>query len=222
MWREFPRSLCEAGGFRGLVYSRPGYGRSSARPKDERLGPDFLHVQAMELLPALLRALNMDSAHDRPWLFGHSDGGSIALIYAAHFPHRVAGLVTLAPHLFVEELSLASISAARRAYLEADLRARLARHHDDVDCAFWGWNQIWLDPAFRDWNIVPLIREIRCPLLAVQGTDDEYGSMRQIDVIAETAPQTQLLKLEQCGHSPQRDQPARVTEAVVQLLRENT
>ena len=220
MWREFPRQLCDAGGFRGLVYSRPGYGLSTPRTADERWSTRFMHQQALEVLPDLLSALDIDVAQRRPWLFGHSDGASIALLYASRFPDRVSGAVVLAPHLFVEDLSVDSIAKVRTVYLEPGLREKLSRHHADVDSAFWGWNDIWLDPAFRDWNIEKEVAAIRCPLLAIQGVDDEYGTMRQIERIAELVPGTELLKLADCGHSPHRDQPAKVIEATVRWVKE--
>ena len=207
MWRDFPVALCAATGCRGLVYSRPGYGRSTPRPAEVHWGPDFLHQQAHEVLPALLRALSIDTLATPPWLFGHSDGGSIALLHAAAFPERVAGAIVLAPHLFVEDLSIRSIAQAREAYLRADLRQRLARYHDHPDSAFWGWNDIWLAPAFRNWRIDTELSTIRCPVLAVQGLDDEYGTLAQIEGIAVAVPGTELLALPDCGHSPQRDQP---------------
>lgn len=206
MWRDFPAQLCQQVGARGLVYSRPGYGRSTARPHDETWDVDFMHRQARDVLPVLLAALGIDTARNRPWLFGHSDGGSIALIHAATFPDRVAGIVVAAPHIFVEDVSVASIAQTRETYLRADLRAKLGRYHDDVDSAFWGWNDIWLKPEFRAWNIEALLPQISCPLLAIQGVDDEYGTMAQIDNIARAVSQAQLLKLPDCGHSPHRDQ----------------
>jgi pimeloyl-ACP methyl ester carboxylesterase len=215
MWKDFPQRLCEAGGLRGLVYSRPGYGTSTPRPADERWSPDFMHRQARELLPALLAALGV---RQRYWLFGHSDGGSIALIHAAASATRVAGLVVLAPHIMVEAFGLISIRRAREAYLGTDLRDRLARHHADVDSAFWGWNNIWLDPDFAAWSIEALLPDIRCPVLAIQGEDDEYGTMRQIDGIAQALPATRLLKLPACGHSPHRDQPSVVIAATVDYI----
>jgi pimeloyl-ACP methyl ester carboxylesterase len=175
-----------------------------------------MHRQAYDVLPALFAAVAM---HPRPWLFGHSDGASIALLYAAAFPDRVAGVIAVAPHLFVEDVSVRNIEAARVAYHTADLRARLARYHDDPDSAFWGWNDIWLDPAFRAWNIETEIANIRCPVLAVQGTDDEYGTMAQIDALAARVANVSLVKLADCGHSPHRDQPERLTEAVVGFVR---
>ena len=220
MWRDFPRRLCEAADLRGLVLSRYGYGASTPRPAAERWGVDFMHRQAREALPALFEALQIGPGrrHGAPWLLGHSDGGSIALIHAASFPRAVAGLVVLAPHIVVEDLSVRSIAATREAYLHTDLRARLARHHADVDSAFWGWNDIWLDPAFRAWDLRPLLREIRCPVLAVQGEDDEYGTMAQIEGIHRYAPQTALLKLARCGHSPHRDQPAALIGAATAFM----
>ena len=218
MWRDAPDRLCAAAGMRGLVYSRPGYGRSSPRPAGERWLPDFMHRQAFEVLPAFLAAVGVDAAADRPWLFGHSDGGSIALLHAARWPGRVAGTVVLAPHIVVEDLSIASIDKARIAYETTDLRDRLARHHDDPDSAFRGWNDIWLDPAFRDWSITDDIGGLTGPLLAVQGLDDEYGTLEQIHGIARRLPHTELLELAACGHSPHRDQPAALVQAVAAFV----
>ena len=214
MWRDFPQRLCEVLGCRGLVYSRPGYGRSTPRAPNETWGTDFMHRQACEVLPALLRALAVDTQQDPPWLFGHSDGGSIALLYAARFPQQVAGTIVLAPHILLEDISVASIEQARQAYLHTDLRQRLARYHDDPDSAFWGWNRVWLDPAFKTWTIEAEMRAIRCPVLAVQGVDDEYGTLAQIRGIAQRAPQTQLLELAACGHSPHKDQADALIAAV--------
>ena len=214
MWRDFPARLCDAVGARGLVYSRPGYGKSTPRRHDEKWGADFMHLHARDVLPAFLTAVGIDVAIDRPWLFGHSDGGSIALIHAALFPQNVAGVVIAAPHIFVEDVSVTSIAQTRETYLTTDLRSKLTRYHDDVDSAFWGWNDIWLDPAFRAWNLEALLPQITCPLLAIQGVNDEYGTMLQIDGIARAVPQAQLVKLENCGHSPHRDQPQAVIDAV--------
>ncbi len=215
LWRDFPRELCEAAGCRGLVYSRPGYGRSTPRAHDERWGVDYMHRQAHELLPALLEALRVDEA---PWLVGHSDGGSIALLYAAQHPAAVAGLVLMAPHLFVEPVAVTSIEGAREAFLGTDLPQRLARHHEDVDSAFWGWNRIWLDPAFRDWNIEAGLERIRCPVLAIQGLDDQFGTLQQIHRIRQHVPAARLLELPDCGHSPYRDQPEKVIAAAVEFI----
>ncbi|MEP7070156.1 MAG: alpha/beta hydrolase [Usitatibacter sp.] len=215
MWRDFPAKLANALGMRGLVYSRPGYGKSTPRGADERWDVDFMHRQAREVLPAVLEAAG--AAADPVWIYGHSDGGSIALLYASMFPARAAGLIVAAPHVFVEDLSIASIGETRATYLATDLRARLARHHDDVDSAFWGWNDIWLHPPFREWNIEREIEAIRCPVLALQGVDDEYGTMEQIRRIARRMPDAQTLELARCGHSPHRDQTEVVIAAAVRF-----
>ena len=223
MWKDFPQQLCEAAACRGLVYSRPGYGRSTPRDPSEAWTTAFMHEQAHEVLPALLHALdvdtNTDTTTDKPWLFGHSDGGSIALLYAARFASRVVGTIVLAPHIKVEEFGLIGIRAAREAYLHGDLKSGLARHHNDPDSAFWGWNTIWLAPAFKAWNIEAELANITGPVLAVQGTQDQYGTMAQIDGIALHAPQTALLKLQECGHSPHRDQPQVVIAAASEFIR---
>ncbi|MEK8051491.1 alpha/beta hydrolase [Ideonella sp. DXS22W] len=211
MWRDFPARLCAATGCRGLVYSRPGYGRSTPRAPGEAWLNDFMHRQAHEVLPALLAALKVDAPY---WLFGHSDGGSIALLHAARWPERVAGTVVLAPHILVEDVSVASIALARTAYESTDLRSRLAKYHDDPDSAFWGWNDIWLHPAFRAWAIADELPTLTGPLLAIQGLDDAYGTLAQIRGIAERCPQTRLLELPACGHSPHKDQPQAVIDAV--------
>ena len=221
MWRDFPSQLCTALGWRGLVYSRPGYGQSSPRPPQERWAPDFMHRQAHEVLPALLKALDVRGPI---WLMGHSDGGSIALLHAAQActaparEHTLAGLIVMAPHILVEEISLRSIEQARLAYVQGGLREKLARHHADPDSAFWGWNQIWLDPAFAQWSIEDEVSRITVPVLAIQGLNDEYGTLEQIRGIARRAPQTELLELPDCGHSPHRDQPQALITAITQFF----
>ncbi len=215
MWRDFPQQLCNALNMRGLVYSRPGYGQSTPRAADEHWGLDFMHRQANEVLPALLQALHIT---EPVWLLGHSDGGSIALIHAAQHPERVAGTVVMAPHILVEEFGLISIRKARDAYETTDLRQKLARHHADVDSAFRGWNDIWLHPDFPRWTIEAELGAITGPLLAVQGLDDEYGTLEQIRGIARRVPQTLLVELPACGHSPHRDQPAALIAAVTDFV----
>jgi len=207
MWKDFPDAFCAATGTRGLVYSRPGYGASTPRETDERWDVDYMHRQAREVLPALLDTLGVEQP---VWLLGHSDGGSIALIFAAAHPQRVAGLIVCAPHLYVEDCTVDSIAQARDAYGSTPLRDRLSRYHADVDSAFWGWNHIWLHPPFRDWNIEDVLPQLRCPILAVQGLDDEYGSLDQIRDIRRGVPdatQVELLELPDCGHSAHKDQP---------------
>jgi pimeloyl-ACP methyl ester carboxylesterase len=204
MWKDFPERLAAATGCRVLVYSRHGYGRSStlARPRT----PDYMHEEARIWLPMVLERLGVES----PVLFGHSDGGSIALIYAAQPAATIAGIVALAPHVNVEDLTVASIAAAKVAYETATLRDRLAPYHADVDATFWGWNRIWLDAAFRNWNIEALLPSIRAPVLAIQGLDDEYGTLRQVESLCRAVPGAELLALPDCRHSPHRDQPEAV------------
>jgi pimeloyl-ACP methyl ester carboxylesterase len=219
MWRDFPDRLCAQGNYRGLVFSRPGYGTSTPRAHGVEWSADFMHRQATLVLPPLFAALGIDVDNDPPWLFGHSDGASIALIHAASFPAKVAGLIVLAPHLDVEQFGVDSIAETRIAYLETDLRDKLARHHADVDSAFWGWNDVWLSTEFkRDFDIRALLPRITCPVLAIQGIDDQYGTMAHIDGIATALPETELLKLEHCGHSSHRDQPEAVIDAAHRFI----
>jgi pimeloyl-ACP methyl ester carboxylesterase len=177
-----------------------------------RLQADYMQREALRVLPRLLVRLGLY----RPVLVGHSDGATIALIHAAARP--VAACVALAPHVMVENISVQSIAAARHAFETAGLRQRLARYHDDVDSAFWQWNDVWLSPTFRGFDIRREIGAIRAPLLAIQGVDDEYGSMAQLDDLAAAVPHAELLKLPACGHSPHKDQPERVTAAIAAWL----
>ena len=212
LWRDFPQRLADATGRRTLVYSRVGYGASD--PVDGPRGVDFMHIEALDALPQLLDAL----AVEQPVLFGHSDGGSIALIHAGRGNRPVSAVIALAPHVFVESYGLESIAGARRAYLDGDLRAKLSRYHADVDSAFWGWNDIWLHPDFVSWNIEASLPDIACPVLAIQGMDDEYGTMEQIDRIGRGVRDFHRLELQHCGHSPHRDQPEAVLSAVTAFL----
>jgi pimeloyl-ACP methyl ester carboxylesterase len=224
LWRDWPRQLCQRLGLAGLVYSRQGYGQSDPRPdvRDEprmvnglahgRLQPDYMHHEAQVVLPELLRLQGIT----RPLLLGHSDGGTIALLHASQ--HPVAGCIVMAPHVIVEDISVSAIAQAREAYLSGPLRQRLAPFHADVDCAFWQWNDAWLNPAFRSYDIRTEIASITAPLLAIQGEDDAYGTLAQIDEIALKVPQTRLVKLAACGHSPHRDQPEAVAQAIGQFM----
>lgn len=219
MWKDFPERLCRALDCRALVLSRWGYGRSTPRLPHEAWESDFMHRQAQAFLPAFFQALGI--ADTRPWLLGHSDGGSIALLYAAAFPDRVGGLIALAPHIRVEELSLTSIRQTHADFHApgSPLQAGLAKYHDDVHSAFGGWSGAWLHQDFPQWDIRESLDTIRCPVLAIQGEDDAYGTMAQIDGIAERVPGTRLVKLAHCGHSPHRDQPQAVIEAVRAFVR---
>lgn len=212
LWRDFPRRVAEACGCPALVYSRYGHGRSQIRPHP----PDvtYLHHEALVVLPQVL-----DTLHIRdPILVGHSDGASIALLHAAYGERPVRGLVLMAPHEFVEEQSLVGLRAARQAWENTDLAARLGRYHHDAQGVFLAWNTLWLSPQFRAWNIEDCLPEIHCPILAIQGVDDEYGSLRQIEVIAEEARDVDLVALADCRHTPHQDQPEAVLAAIERFV----
>ena len=207
-----PAALHDATGRRTVTYSRAGYGRSGPVPLPRPL--TYMHHEADVVLPALLAALGIE----RPVLVGHSDGASIALLAAgAGLP--VGALVVLAPHVIVEDVSVAAIAAARTAYAETDLRERLARHHDDVDVAFRGWNDAWLDPAFRDWDITDRLPGITAPVLAIQGADDPYGTTRQLDLIAAgVRGPFERLVLPAVGHAPHLEAEAAVLAAIAAVI----
>jgi pimeloyl-ACP methyl ester carboxylesterase len=211
-WKDFPAQVAAATGCPLTVYSRYGSGNSDllAEPRPVR----YMHHEALQSLPDLLAQLDIEN----PILVGHSDGASIALIYAgAH--DRVLGLVLLAPHVFVEDLSVASIAEAKMQFETTDLATKLARHHQDAARTFWGWNNIWLHPDFRDWNIEAYLPRITCPILAIQGLDDQYGTMAQVDAIArQSGGAVEILPLAECRHSPQRDQPAATLEAIAKFV----
>jgi pimeloyl-ACP methyl ester carboxylesterase len=214
MWRDFPRRLADHLGCRVLVYSRHGYGQST--PLSEHRAVPYMHDEAWLILPELLERLRIE----RPILFGHSDGGSIALIHASR--HPVRGIIALAPHVFVEDLSVESIAAAKAAFETGDLRKRLARHHADVDNVFRGWNDIWLHPDFRSWNIEDLLPAIGCPILVIQGEDDEYGTVEQMRRIALHGRDVELELLPQCGHAPHRDQPDKVLRIAADWMKRHS
>ena len=214
LWKDFPRRLAAACGCDALVYSR--YGNGFSDPLAEARRPDYMHREALDVLPEILARLSIR----RPILFGHSDGASIAIIHEGLGPRTAAGLILCAPHVFVEDLALRSIRAVKAAYEATDLRSRLARHHADVDRTFRGWNDIWLDEDFRTWNIEECLADVRCPTLAIQGTEDEYGTFEQIDRIAARAPNVGICKLSDCRHSPHRDRAEAVIGATVHFIRQ--
>jgi pimeloyl-ACP methyl ester carboxylesterase len=217
LWRDFPRQVASATGCGALVYSRAGYGRSSPVPLPRPLR--YMHDEALEVLPRLLDAATLEDVV----LVGHSDGASIALIHAggADARGRVRGVVAEAPHVFCEELSIASIRRAREAFEAGHLRAKLARYHgDNVDVAFWGWNRAWLDPGFEHWNIEAYLPRIRVPVLVVQGREDPYGTAAQYLSIEASCPRAKrTVVLEACGHAPHRDQGAATLAAVAEFVR---
>jgi pimeloyl-ACP methyl ester carboxylesterase len=220
MWRDFPKHLGAQSAHSVVVVSRLGYGQSDplpdgpdpAAPRRNLRQPDYMHREAFEVLPALLAALQIE----RPVLFGHSDGASIALLYASQ--HPVTGVIAMAPHILVEEISIKSIEEARTAWDTTDLKDKLGKYHDDVEGAFRGWNDVWLHPDFRTWNIEAELPLIKAPILAIQGEDDQYGTLYQIEEIQRRNARTRLFKIPDCKHSPHRDQPDIVIGAVQSFL----
>ena len=198
-WKDFPRILAEATGAGVFLYSRYGHGGSDAL--EEPRSVSYMHHEAQVVLPEILQKAGIE----RPLLLGHSDGASIAILYAGMFPNSPVGLILEAPHVFVEDITVTSIAQARVLYQETDLPRRLGRYHSNVDSLFWGWNNIWLDPRFRDWNIESYLESIRCPVLVLQGAQDEYGTTKQIEAIQRRIPSTSAILLDDCKHAPHRD-----------------
>ncbi|MDB4939321.1 MAG: benzoate degradation ring-cleavage hydrolase [Labilithrix sp.] len=214
-WRDFPKRVGEATKLSAIAYSRIGYGASDPVTLPRPL--TYMQDEAKYALPALLDELDIASAI----LVGHSDGGSIAIVHAAvDAGARIRGIVLEAPHVFVEDVSIASIANARKAYEMGDLREKLAKHHgDNVDGAFRGWNDAWLDPAFRAWNIEEYLPRIEVPVLVIQGEDDPYGTRAQVDAISrQVKGRVETLMLPQCGHAPHRDQPETTLDAIARFV----
>lgn len=218
LWKDFPDRVAEATGLPALVYSRIGYGGSSPCALPRPL--TYMHEEGEQGLPELLAALGIR----RHILVGHSDGASISLIYAGAAQHQdLLGIAVMAPHSFCEEVSVASIRAANDAFTHGDLRVRLAKYHGaNVDCAFHGWCDGWLDPDFMRWNIEGYVDHIKVPVLVIQGEDDEYGTAAQVESIARRVAGAETLMLPACGHSPQRDQPEATLDAIAGFIRKLT
>jgi pimeloyl-ACP methyl ester carboxylesterase len=215
LWRDFPARLRARTGYGTIVYSR--YGNGFSEVLHEPRGVDYMHHEGLVALPELLAALHVD----QPILFGHSDGASIALIYASAYPDRVRTLVLEAPHVIVEDISVRSIAGIGENYRTTSLREKMARYHSDVDATFFGWNDIWLAPSFRSWSIVEMLPAIRVPVLAIQGLDDEYGTPAQLDLLAaNSGSPTDRLLLSGCGHTPHRDRAALVEGAAAGWIAE--
>lgn len=207
-WKDFPARVADATGCPVTVYSRYGSGHSDLLSQPH--GVRYMHDEALQSLPDLLAQLEIEN----PILVGHSDGASIAIIYTG-VHDRVRGLVLLAPHVFVEDVSVASIAMAKLKFETTNLPEKLARHHGDAARTFWGWNDIWLNRAFRSWNIEEYLPRITCPALLIQGLQDQYGTMAQLEAIRrQSAGPVDVLALEDCRHSPQRDQPEEVIGAI--------
>jgi pimeloyl-ACP methyl ester carboxylesterase len=211
LWRAFPAALNDVTGRRVIAFSRFGHGRSEPPPAPRT--PAFFHEEALEVLPALLPQL--DAAD--PILVGHSDGASIALIHAAY--HPVSGLALIAPHVFVEDVTVQEIRRTRELYETGGLRERMARHHDDPDAAFYGWCDVWLDPEFRAWSIESDAQGLTAPALLIQGAGDPYGTLAQLDRIdACVRGPLERLVVEGAGHSPHLERPEAVLAALTELV----
>jgi pimeloyl-ACP methyl ester carboxylesterase len=216
MWRDFPQRLCEQSGCGGLVFSRQGYGSSDSCTLPRPLS--YMHEEAQQVLPAVLAAAGIN----RHIVVGHSDGASIGLIHAgSQSVTGLVGLVSIAPHVFCEALSVRSIRTIGEAYLEGKLQAGLERyHHTNTECAFWGWHQAWLDPAFRDWNITDYLPRITVPQLLIQGRDDEYGTLAQVDAVAvQSGGPVQVEVQDNCGHNPCQDQAEACLEMIGEFVK---
>jgi pimeloyl-ACP methyl ester carboxylesterase len=211
LWRDFPQRLAAETGRRALIYSRAGHGESDV--PDEPRTPRFMHDEALDVLPGLLASHGIAE----PILVGHSDGGSIALIHASE--HPVTGLVLLAPHVFVEDLSVASIAEARETFETTDLGERMGRYHRDAEATFRLWNDIWLAPEFRDWNIEDVLPAITAPVLAIQGEHDQYGTLAQIEAIERGVSGPVELAVLDCRHAPHLEAPEETLRAAVRFVR---
>ncbi len=214
-WRDFPRAVAAATGCAALVYSRRGYGQSEPAPRPWPL--TFMHDEARRVLPEVLASEGIDDAV----LVGHSDGASIALVYAGEIGRAVRGVVAMAPHVLVEDVCVTAIAALREAYQDpaSGVREKLGKHHADVDGAFQGWAGAWLDPEFRKWDLRSILPGVRVPTVVIQGDGDEYGTVAQVDAVCRgVSGRAERLILPGCGHEPQKDRPEETLAAIVRFV----
>ena len=210
LWKRFPAEVVAATGCRALVYSRYGYGKSDRLTAARNV--DYMHREALDVLPEVLDRLGIES----PILIGHSDGASIALVHAGAGKRPVRGVVAMAPHVFVEDITVKSIAAAKTTFQTTDLPQRLGRYHDDAVSTFQGWDDIWLHPDFLRWNIEEFLPGVKCPLLLIQGEDDHYGTVAQVEAIArQVSGPVETLLLADCAHSPHQSMQKDATVAAV-------
>ena len=212
-WKDFPIALAEATGAGVFLYSRYGHGESDALKSPRSVS--YMHHEAQIVLPDILRQAQIG----RHMLLGHSDGASIAILYAGMFPDSPAAIILESPHVFVEDITVSSIAQVRVRYTETNLPQRLGRYHANPDLLFWGWNSIWLDPAFRSWNIEPCLDSIRCPVLVLQGIQDEYGTATQIEAIQRRIPSASAIILDNCKHAPHRDRCEETLTCICTFIR---
>lgn len=215
MWRDFPEQICTETGLTGVVYDRPGHGDSDPLPQHRT--PGYLHDEALKYLPLFLEKNSID----KPLLIGHSDGGSIALLYAAHFPEKAIGIISEAAHVFLEDVSITGIQNAVDKYESANLKKGLIKFHGDkTDAVFYGWAQTWLSPEFRKWNIVDEIKNITAPSLIIQGEEDEYGTGKQVDAIVNNVRgESEKYIIPGCGHVPHFQARDLVTEKMIEFIK---
>ncbi len=215
LWRDFPDQICSATGLKGLIYDRLGHGKSAPLP--QRRTPRYLHDEALKYLPPFLEKNKIDN----PFFIGHSDGGTIALLYAAQFPDKTTGLITEAAHVFLEDVTIKGIHRAVELYESGKMKKGLIKFHGDkADALFYGWAHTWLSPEFRTWNIVDELKTITTPSLIIQGVDDEYGTEEQVDAIVRTVKgKSEKLMIPDCGHAPHFQARDVVVKRMVKFIR---
>jgi len=212
-WKDFPEKVVEKTGIPAFLYSRYGYGKSE--PLKESRAIDYLHREGEAVLPALLESLKIK----HPILVGHSDGATISLLFAAKYPSWPKALILEAPHVFVEDITVAGLKEAKEAFEQGGgLKRGLERYHLDAKATFYGWNDIWLKPEFRGWNVENELKTITCPILLIQGEDDQYGTIAQLTAIKAATPHTEILIIPECKHSPHDDQPAQVLASMEKYI----